>query len=103
MYQKVSIRFGHFEFEVHGNAELEQEMISLEELIEIGNLTTYVLKQTKTVFLSSYYFSSRIHCFLRKSTLRYAMLGKAMLTSLSSPQYPTVNIRITCSFITLQV
>ena len=63
------ISFGAFEFEIHGNAEFEPEVISLEERADWDRCFTYVLRQAKAVFFPSYYLCDRIHRFLCKSAL----------------------------------
>ena len=63
-----SIRFDLLEFEIHENSEFQEKKILLEERSDQDRLFTYVLKQAKTVFFSSYYFSG-MNRFLRKSTL----------------------------------
>ena len=46
-YQNGSIRFGILEFEIHGNAEFEQEMISLEERVDQNTEFTLVLNKQR--------------------------------------------------------
>ena len=55
------------EFESHGNAEFQQEMISLEERVDRDREFTH--EQVKTAFFFSYYLSGRKHRFLHKSTV----------------------------------
>ena len=46
-YQNGSIRFGILEFDIHGNAEFEQEMISLEERVDQNTEFTLVLNKQR--------------------------------------------------------
>ena len=46
-YQNDSIRFGRLEFEGHGNAEFEQEMVSLEERVDRDREFAHVLSKQK--------------------------------------------------------
>ena len=71
-YEKIIRKLASvWSFEVQGSQKcaVSPEMILLEERADRDRSFTYVLRQVKTVFFTSYYLCGRIHRFLSMSTL----------------------------------